>query len=135
MSRRLDRLAEPGFTFVEILAAMLFMAIVIPVAMRGILLSNTVSERGERKRLAAELADALLDEAILTESWREGDQNGDFEDDWPGTRWTVTSESWSEDTMRIVRASVTYSVQDHEFTETVYTLADEWEEDEEEVDE
>ncbi len=114
-----------GFTFVETLAAMLFMAILIPVAMEGLMLANTVQLRASRKRIATELATRLLNETVVTQSWRDGDQDGDFGEDFPAYRWTLTSESWPEDTMRLVKVEVTYSVQNREFTERVSTLADE----------
>jgi len=112
-----------AFTFVEVLAAMLFMAIVIPVALRGLMLSNMVGERAARKRLAAELAVEKLNEAVITRSWADGDQQGDFGDDEPGFTWRVTSADWPEDTMTVVTVEIAYTVQDHEFIERLSTLA------------
>jgi general secretion pathway protein I len=125
------RQALRAFTFVEILAAMLFMGIVIPVAVKGLLLANTVGERASRKRTAGELADRVLNEALITETWRDGDQEGDFGEEFPGFRWRLTSEGWSEDTMRLVTVEVTYSVQAYEFTERLSSLANELTDDEE----
>ncbi len=119
------RQSQCAFTFVEILAAMLFMGIVIPVAVKGLLLANTVGERATRKRTAGELADRVLNEALITETWRDGDQEGDFGEDFPGFHWRLTSEGWSEDTMRLVTVEITYAVQAHEFTERLGTLANE----------
>ena len=68
-----------GFTLVETLAAMLFMAIVIPVAVRGVMLANRAGVVAERTRVAAQLADTLLTETVVTESWRYGAQEGDFD--------------------------------------------------------
>jgi general secretion pathway protein I len=117
--------ARRAFTFVEILAAMLFMAIVIPVTVQAVLLANRVGITAERKRVAAQLANRVLTETIVTESWRTGDQKGDFGDDWPGFRWELTSETWSEDTMRLVTVRVFYKVQEREWSERLSTLADE----------
>ncbi len=114
-----------GFTFIETLAAMLFMAILIPVAMEGLMLANTVQLRASRKRIATELATRLLNESVVTQTWRDGDQNGDFGTDFPAFRWKLTSQSWTEDTMRLVTVEVTYTVQNREFTERLTTLADE----------
>ena len=61
-----------GFTLAETLAAMLFMAIVIPVAVRGVMLANRAGVVAERKRVAAELADRLLVETIVTQQWMDG---------------------------------------------------------------
>jgi len=117
--------AARGFTFVEILAAMIFMAIVIPVAVKGLQLASMVGERASRKRVAGELADRVLNESVITQTWRDGDSDGDFGNDFPGYTWRLTSEGWSEDTMRLVTVEVTYSVQGREFTEQMSTLADE----------
>lgn len=119
------RRGRRGFTFIEILAAMLFMAIVIPVAIQGITLANAVGVRAARKRIATELAARILNEAVVTQSWRDGDEDGAFEDEFSDYRWKITSASWAEDTMRLVTAEVTYKVQDREFTERLSTLADE----------
>lgn len=123
MKTRSNLQGPRGFTFIEVLAAMIFMAILVPVAMEGIMLSNTVQERASRKRIAGELADRILTDAVVTQSWRNGDQTGDFGDDFPGYTWKVTSQSWPQDTMQLVTAQVTYSVQGRQFTETLSTLA------------
>ena len=114
-----------GFTFVEILAAMLFMAIVIPVAMNGLMLANKVGTGAARKRHAMELADRVMNQALATDSWRYGDEAGDFGEEWPGYRWEVTEDAWSEDTMSTVRATVYYSVQGQELQVSLETLAPE----------
>lgn len=113
-----------GFTFVEILAAMLFMAIVIPVAVQGIMIANRAGAVAQRKRVATQLADRLLAETILTESWRDGDSEGDFGEDWPRYRWALSTDYWSEDeTMRCVRVQVFYVVQEQEYNVQLETLA------------
>ncbi len=114
-----------GFTLVETLAAMLFMAIVIPVAVRGVMLANRAGVVAERTRVAAQLADTLLTETVVTESWRYGAQEGDFEEEWPGYRWILDTEAWEEDAMRLVRVEVLYDVQDREYSVRLSTLAEE----------
>ena len=114
-----------GFTFVEILAAMLFMAIVIPVAMKGIQLANRVGVAAERKRQAAQLADAELTQLVATDTWRTGNDGGDFGPDWPWYRWELTTEGWSEDAMRVLTMHVFYRVQEVEYSETLSTLVPE----------
>ena len=124
-ANRFVRRGARGFTFVELLAAMLFMAIVIPVAMEGIILANRVGVGAERKRAAALLADRKLSEAIVTESWRDGDQAGDFGEAWPGFSWMLSTEAWPEDAMRMVTVSVIYRVQERQYAERMTTLANE----------
>jgi hypothetical protein len=99
-----------GFTFVEILAAMLFMALVIPVAMEGIMLANRVGQGAMRQREAGELAERILNEAVVTESWRNGNQSGE-NDDYPGFRWELTNAPWDIDAMQLIEVRVEYPVQ------------------------
>lgn len=100
-----------GFTFVEILAAMLFMAIVIPVTVQGLMVANRAGILAERKRVAAQLADKTLTEMVLTSQWQAGDQSGDYGDDAPDYHWNLTSEQWSEDSMTLVSVVVRFKVQ------------------------
>jgi general secretion pathway protein I len=113
-----------GFTFVEILAAMLFMAIVIPVAVRGMLVANRIGISAERKRVAAQLAEKILNEKLATEEWRNGDDQGDFGEDRPDYKWELTTQSWEEDEMSVVTVRVTYTVQGQEYAAELSTLGD-----------
>jgi prepilin-type N-terminal cleavage/methylation domain-containing protein len=119
-----------GFTLVELLAAMLFMAIVIPVAVQSMLLINRVGVTAQRKRVAVELAERTLTETIVTEQWLEGNRSGAFEDH-PAYRWELTVEPWSEDALQLVTIDVYYSVQQTEYHERLSTLADDTESDDE----
>ncbi len=56
-----------AFTLIEVLAAMLFMAIVIPVAMQGLRIAALAGEVGQRKIVAARIANKLLNE--LRKDW------------------------------------------------------------------
>jgi len=131
----LSRKHYAGFTFVEILASMLFMAIVIPVAVQGITIASRAGVAAERKRIAAELADEKITEFILDDSWREGEQEGTFENLGAqiesGYRWTLATTAWEEDTMRLITVTVYYTVQQKELSVQLSTLAPEEEESEE----
>ena len=116
---------EDGFTFVETLAAMLFIAIVIPVAVRGVILANRAGMVAERKRVAIQLADTRLNEIVIDEEWIDGTQSGDFGDDWPEYTWVLEDDAWEEDTMRLLTVTVTYVVQGIEYEVRVSTLVEE----------
>lgn len=124
--RRRSRPAR-GFTFVEILAAMLFMAIVIPVALHGLTISSQVGSGAARKRHALELAERTLNEALVTQSWRLGNDAGDYGEDWPNYRWELTSTNWDEDAMLVVSVTVFYRVQGREISLRLETLEPETE--------
>lgn len=97
-----------GLTFVEALAAMLFMALVIPVAVRGVQVASQAASSAERREWAAHLAEARLNTILIEETWREGDTEGDFGYEWPGYRWRLMSQGWSEDTMQQLTLIVEY---------------------------
>ena len=111
-----------AFTFVEILVALTFMAIVMPVVFHAITVASAVSTRGVRKREAVELANRMLNQIVVEESWRDGDSSGDFDAEDPGFRWESKVEDWSEDTMTQVTVNVIYKVQGQEFTESLTTI-------------
>ena len=123
-----ERRKTGGFTLAEILAAMLLMAIVIPVALQGMMIANRAGVVAERRQMAARLADNLLTELVLTEDWRDADDEGDFGEDWPGYRWALETDAWDEDTMRTVCVRVMFDVQGRESTVQTCTLVSEVEE-------
>ncbi|MCX8036635.1 MAG: type II secretion system GspH family protein [Candidatus Sumerlaeia bacterium] len=115
-----------GFTFAELLAAMVFIAIVIPVAVRAVTFANRAALLAERKRIAAELASRVLTEKVVTDEWRSGgERQGTFGDNYPGYRWVLEDDTWSEDAMREVSVEVFFSVQGFEYSVRLTTLAPE----------
>jgi Tfp pilus assembly protein PilV len=118
-----------GFTLVEVLAAMLFMAIVIPAIAEGMSIAHRASVVAVRTREASQLADRILSEMVVTGDWVDGDQDGDFEPDYHGYHWTMTTDAWSdndsEEVMRLVTVVVDFSVQGRTFTVDLSTLASE----------
>lgn len=122
------RTRQRGFTFVEILAAMLFMAIVIPVTVEGIMIANRAGVAAERKRVAVGLADMLLTEKVVTAEWRDGEQQGDFGEDWPEYNWVLRNEAWEEEGMRLISVEVQFLVQGRDYSVSLSTLVEEEEE-------
>ena len=109
------RSAVAGFTLAEVLAAMLFMAIVIPAAVEGLRIASRAGAATERRSIATQLADSRLNEWIVTGDWRSADPSGDFGNQWPGYRWTFRNETWSGDAnlnnMRLLTIEVSYPSQ------------------------
>jgi type II secretory pathway pseudopilin PulG len=118
-----SRRGERGFTLAEALAAMLFLAIVLPPAVHAFQVSGRAAVSAERLRIAGDLAESKLTELVLTGGWRTGPDAGDFEPDYPGYSWTVSADGWEEDAMRVVTVEVTYMVQGRERTVRLATLA------------
>ena len=65
-----------GFTLVEVLAALAFMAIVIPVAVDGLRVANQAGQVGQRKAVAARIAERVLNEMVITGQFRSPTQGG-----------------------------------------------------------
>ena len=120
--KRNDIRGEDGFTLAEALAAMLFLAVVLPVLVQAFLTADRTAVAAERSRLASELAAQRLNELVVTDEWRDDYRDGDFGEDYPGYRWAVSDDGWQEDTMRVVAVEVYYEVQGHEQSVRVATL-------------
>ena len=113
-----------GFTLVETLAALLFMAIVIPVAVQALQVSSQAGQVANRKAAAARIADQILHEQMITSEWRQGNPSGTIREGAYEFRWQMRNELWNKDSMRLVSAVVTYAVQGHDYEVRLTTLAD-----------
>ena len=123
LTRSASRQFRSAFTFAEVLAALVFMAIVIPVAIEGLQVANRAGVVAHRKGIAAHLADGILNDLIVTNGWRNARPSGTFNDDLlNGYRWFVDNETWTEDAMRLVSVEVTYTVQSREYNVRLSTL-------------
>lgn len=114
--------ARAGFTLAEVLAAMVFMAIVIPVAMEGVSIAARAGEVSYRKMLAVRQAEFLLNEAVATSQWNQAVRSGTARQGQIELRWTLRSELWTMDAMRKLTAEVFYNAQGHEYSVYLATL-------------
>jgi type II secretory pathway pseudopilin PulG len=115
---------QAGFTLAEVLAAMLFMAIVIPVAVDGLRVANLAGQVGERKAVAARIAERVLNEWIITGQTQTANQRGTVREGVLEFAWTIRVEPWNQDTMRLATAEVTYEVQGGTYDVHLSTLLD-----------
>jgi type II secretory pathway pseudopilin PulG len=119
------RALESAFTLAEVLAALLFMAIVIPVAVQGLRVASRAGTVAERKAVAARLADSKLNELVVTRQWQSSVQKGTIQEGWRSYSWTVESQPWTEDgAMRLVTVHVSVPVQGQDYDVAVSTLVD-----------
>ena len=88
-----------GFTFVELLATMVLISIVMPVVMRTIGLCTQIAGQSRRQVEAVCLAKTKLTELTAAQDWQNGSNRGDFGTDWPGYEWSMTVANWTEDTI------------------------------------
>lgn len=89
-----------GFTLIEILATFVLVAIILPVAMKGISLATTMASVSKQRIEAATLAETKLAELLATKEWQNGDLSGDFGEDWPNYRWSAEVQECEEATLR-----------------------------------
>jgi type II secretory pathway pseudopilin PulG len=123
-SRAAER-TRAGFTLAEVLAALLFMAIVIPVAVQGLRIASRAGSVAERKAVGARLAESKLNELIVTGQWQSTAQKGTIREGLREYSWQLQSEPWSEDsTMRLLTVHVTVPVQGQDYDVHVSTLVD-----------
>lgn len=115
---------SPGFTLAEVLAALAFMAIVIPVAVEGIRIANQAGVVAQRKSAAVRIAERVLNETVILGTSKQGASSGVVEEGALSYRWQIRSENWNKDGMRQLTAVVTYSVQGQEHDVRVATLMD-----------
>ena len=111
-----------AFTLAEVLAALTFMAIVIPVAIQGLHIANRAGVVAQRKTVAVRVAENALNEAIVSSQSQGGARNGVVQEGAVDYRWSVRYSIWPEDSMRVVTAEVLYLVQGQEHDVRLSTL-------------
>ena len=119
-SRRLGR--RSAFTLIEVLAALLLMAIIIPVAMEGMSIASRVGMLGQRKAAAMRVAERLLNELTVEAQTQQNSASGttaDGDTDYP---WSMRVENWPEDAMQEMIVTVTFTVQGNNYEVSVTTL-------------
>ena len=113
-----------AFTLAEVLAALLFLAIVIPAAVEAMHVASLAGEVAARKGGAARVADRILNESLVMTNWSSGTQNGTVTEGTLDFRWTLTSQSWPQDpAMQIVAVEVKFSAQGKDYSVKLSTLA------------
>lgn len=112
-----------AFTLAEVLAALLFLAIVIPTAVEALHVASLAGEVAVRKGVAARVADRILSESLVTTNWTSGNQSGTITEGILDFKWKLTSVTWPEDPMQLLTAKVTFSAQGKDYSVSLSTLA------------
>jgi type II secretory pathway pseudopilin PulG len=113
-----------AFTLAEVLAALVFMAIVIPVVVECLHIASQAGEVAQRKSEAARVAERILNESIVTTNWNQSAQNGTVQDGKREFDWTLQNEPWNQDPIRLLTVQVKYTVQGRDYSVQLSTLAD-----------
>ena len=114
-----------GFTLAEVLAALLLMSIVIPVALQGLRVASTAGEVGQRKMVAARIGNKVLNELKVTSQLQNTGQSGVAQDHGLSYRWTIKNQSWTEDSlsqMSVATVTVSFQVQGRNYDVHLSTL-------------
>jgi len=117
------RKSEAAFTLAEMLAALLFLAIVIPTAIEALHVASLAGEVAARKSEAARVAGRVLNESLVTTNWSGGMQSGTITEGILDFRWKLTTQNWPQDSMQLLTAEVTYSAQGKDYSVQMSTLA------------
>jgi prepilin-type N-terminal cleavage/methylation domain-containing protein len=113
-----------GFTLAEVLAALAFMAIVIPVAVQGLRIANLAGQVGERKATAARIAERVLNELVVTREWQTSSPRGLIREGVQDYEWTMLLENWNGGYLRQLTVEVIFTVQGQEHEMRLSTLVD-----------
>lgn len=120
-----DRIVERrrgGFTFIELLATVVLIGIIMPVAMHSIALCTSLGGQARRQIEAASLARTKLTELTVSQDWRTSEKSGNFGDDWPGFRWTAEVTGWTDSTLSQLDLTVFWQSHGRERSVTLSTL-------------
>ena len=98
-----------GFTFIELLATIVLIAVIMPVAMRSIGLCTRLAGQSRRQMEAVSLAKAKLTELIVSGEWEDGNQRGQFEEkEWSDYEWSLTVKNWTDALVRELELTVSW---------------------------
>jgi len=122
------RRSAAGFTLAEVLAALLFMSIVIPVALEAMHVASRAGTVAARKGEAARVAQRLLAETLVTTNWNQAVQGGTVTEGQRQFAWTMHSDPWNQDPNQNVihqlSVEVTFTAQNQEYAVRMSTLVD-----------
>ena len=122
-----SRRSADGFTLAEVMAALVFMAIVIPVALEGLSIATRAGEVAARKSDASLVAERILNESLVTTNWTQTVQSGTLRQGIQDFRWTLRNDPWTGDRdqtmIRLLTVDVAFAAQGKDYSVRLSTLA------------
>jgi prepilin-type N-terminal cleavage/methylation domain-containing protein len=121
------RRGSAGFTLVEVLAAMLMMAIIIPISLEGMSIVSRAAVMGQRKTAAMRVAERVLNEQLAVVTAGQAiptSSNGTEDEGGMSYTWTMTTTVWPQDTMTQMTVHVTFTSQGNPYVMSLSTLYD-----------
>lgn len=117
------RAACAAFTLAEVLAALLFLALVVPVVLEGLQVASMAGQAGQREATAYRIGERVLNEYLtVAASGSSSASAGTILEGVHEYRWSLTTATWDQDTMQQVSVVVRFSVQDRERQVRLSTL-------------
>jgi len=119
---------------VEVLATLVLIGIVLPVAMRGVSLAMFAGDTAADRKKATVLAESKMAELIATGEWQDTALEGDFATTASGEMmdeesvgeagyaWSATVEDWVDLSIKELTVRVTWTARDIEHEVSVTTL-------------
>ncbi|AQQ09131.1 type II secretion system protein I [Sedimentisphaera cyanobacteriorum] len=99
-----------AFTLIEVLAAVVLVGIILPVAVSGISMAVRVGSNSAKIQRAAILAEDKLAEIRLEKLWTKSEQTGDFEEEgFDDYKWIMTAQDWTDPSLLEVDITVYWS--------------------------
>ncbi|HAI11052.1 MAG TPA: hypothetical protein DCM28_05065 [Phycisphaerales bacterium] len=110
-----------AFTLIELLATLVLCAVVLPVALGAIGTGVQIGSVTRDKLIASELAQNKLREILASESWIDGDESGEFENQSRFT-WESWSEDWQGSVVKLLHVQIKWTYRDAERSLQLDTL-------------
>ena len=115
--------SNSGFTLAEVLAALLFMAIVIPVALQGLRVASQAGLLAERKAIAVRIAQSVLAENTGYSGILQSSQSGAVREKQVSYEWRILTGTSDLGSLREMTVEVSFPVQDREHLVRLTTLS------------
>lgn len=103
----------------------MLLAVVLPVIMRAVTLSNRAAISAERRAVAVMLAENKLNELSVSNQWRTVGSAGVFDPPHHTYSWRLQIRDWREDSMTQLTLETLYDVQGATNGVTLSALVDE----------
>jgi type II secretory pathway pseudopilin PulG len=113
-----------AFTLVEVLAALLFMAILLPVTVNAVRVASRAGQVSDRKATATRVAERVMNELLVTGGLAQNSASGRIDERDRVYEWRMLSQSWAEDRMNLVTVRISYEVQGQNYDVSIATLYD-----------
>ena len=113
-----------GFTFVELLATVVLLAIVLPTVMGGISMCLSMAGAARQEAQASSLAYGKLMQLVAEGTWQQdASLAGDFGTEQPGYRWTAEVSDWDSTVLKQIDVTVWWRHRNRDRSVVISTLA------------